>query len=98
MAMALPNPLQIACLACGEQRVVFGHRIGETGECPRCRYIGWTYADDLDGTTKRSIMNALTARPPQPAVEPEPSVVPLALATCSWSERRIERRSGSHTG
>jgi len=92
--MAFEVPLQIACLACGEQRVVFGHRLGETGECPRCRYSGWTYAEDMDGTTKRSIMNALAARPPQ-AAEPDRSVIPLPVASCSWTERRVERRYGS---
>jgi hypothetical protein len=29
----------------------------ETGECPRCHYLGWTYAEELDGSTQRLIMN-----------------------------------------
>jgi hypothetical protein len=55
------NLRQIACLACSATRVVFGTTLAETGECPRCRYVGWTYSDDLDGTTKRMIMNGLLA-------------------------------------
>jgi hypothetical protein len=50
---------QIACLACGETRVVFGV---ETGECPRCHYLGWTYSDELDGSTRRMILNRAFAR------------------------------------
>ncbi len=48
---------QIECLACGATRVVKGHGTAETGECPRCRYLGWTYSEGLDGTTRRMIMN-----------------------------------------
>ena len=51
----------IECLACGAQRVVFGIESDDTGECPRCRYLGWTYSDDLDGTTRRMIMNGAFA-------------------------------------
>ena len=47
------DALQIECLACGTARVVPGTAAGETGECPRCRYRGWDYSDDLDGTTLR---------------------------------------------
>jgi hypothetical protein len=49
---------QVACLSCGETRVVFG---AETGECPRCHYVGWMPADDLDGSTRRAIMNGAFA-------------------------------------
>src|SRR5215471_12486930 len=59
----------IACLACGETRTVFRLGIG-TGECPRCHYVGWTYVDDLDVSTRRLIMNRALARR---------SVVPLRL-------------------
>ncbi len=48
---------QIECLACGATRVVTGLATLETGECPRCRYVGWTYSDELDSTTRRAIMN-----------------------------------------
>jgi hypothetical protein len=42
------GPRQIACLACGETRVVIGP---QSGECPRCHYVGWTYAEELDAST-----------------------------------------------
>lgn len=48
---------QIECLACGAKRLVSGLATHETGECLRCRYVGWTYSDELDGTTRRAIMN-----------------------------------------
>jgi len=53
------EPRRLACLACGETRVVVGP---ETGQCPRCEYLGWAYADELDGTTRRQIMNGAFAR------------------------------------
>jgi uncharacterized paraquat-inducible protein A len=62
---------QIECLACGATRVVSGLGTHETGECPRCRYLGWTYSDELDGTTRRAIMNgefALNGAGPSPAL------------------------------
>ena len=59
---------QIACLACGETRVVFGQSLVETGECPRCHYLGWTFADELDGWTRRQIMNGRLASYPPPRV------------------------------
>jgi uncharacterized paraquat-inducible protein A len=52
---------QIECLACGATRVVFGLSRAETGECERCHYVGWTYPDELDGTTQRMIMNGAFA-------------------------------------
>jgi uncharacterized paraquat-inducible protein A len=52
---------QIECLACGATRVVFGLGTAETGECPRCHYLGWTYSDELDGSTRRMIMNGAFA-------------------------------------
>jgi hypothetical protein len=58
---------QIACLACGAVRATFGTTVEETGDCPRCHYLGWTYADDLDGTTKRMIMNGRLAHRPSEA-------------------------------
>ena len=51
---------QIACLACGEIRIVLGI---QTGECPVCHYLGWTYADELDGSTRRMIINGVFAHP-----------------------------------
>jgi hypothetical protein len=54
---------QIACLACGEKRRACG---AETDECPSCHYVGWTYADALDGSTLRLIMNGALAHRRQP--------------------------------
>jgi hypothetical protein len=48
---------QIECLACGATRA-FAH---DTAECPRCGYLGWTYSDALDGSTRRMIMNGAFA-------------------------------------
>jgi hypothetical protein len=59
-------PIQIECLACGAARVVKGIGHGETGECERCHYLGWTYSDELDGSTRRMIMNGKLAVPPVP--------------------------------
>ena len=58
------TPIQIECLACGAKRVASGIGHAESGECPRCRYLGWTYSDDLDGSTRRLIMNGGLARSP----------------------------------
>jgi hypothetical protein len=58
---------QIECLACGAERVLEPGT--ETGECPRCGYLGWTYSEELDPATRRMIMNgafgghAATPRP-----------------------------------
>ena len=51
------SPIQIECLACSATRVVSGIGHAETGECLRCHYLGWTYSDELDGATRRLIMN-----------------------------------------
>jgi hypothetical protein len=48
---------RIECLACGAPRIADGLGLAETGECPRCGYLGWTYSDELDSTTRRMIMN-----------------------------------------
>ena len=52
------EPRHIACLACGEARVVFDV---ETGECPRCHYVGWVLVSEIDGYTRRAIMNGAFA-------------------------------------
>jgi len=54
--MGYSEPRQIECLACGKARIVFGRRKEEMGVCLSCGYGGWNFADDLDGTSKRSIM------------------------------------------
>jgi len=51
---------EIVCLACGETRIVLGI---QTGECPACHYLGWTDAAELDGSTRRMILNGAFAHP-----------------------------------
>jgi hypothetical protein len=34
-----------------------------TGECPACHYLGWTYAEEVTGSTRRLIMNGAYAHP-----------------------------------
>jgi hypothetical protein len=58
-----PSPLEIVCLACGASRVVSARARAATGECPRCGYVGWTYAEGLDGSTLRLILNGALAVP-----------------------------------
>jgi uncharacterized paraquat-inducible protein A len=55
---------KIECLACSATRLVSGIGHAETGECPRCHYLGWTYSDELDGSTRRLIMNGGLAASP----------------------------------
>ena len=45
----------VECLHCGEQRIYdtdgpHGH---DAGECARCGYVGWAFADDLDERVRR---------------------------------------------
>lgn len=72
------SPRQIECLACGASRVVFGTGPEETGGCPHCGYLGWTYSDDLDGTTRRTILNGAAKRPSQ-SIEPGGSRSPSEI-------------------
>ena len=65
------EPRQIECLACGETRVVFG---AKTGECPQCRYVGWTFSDELDSMTRRKILNGEFATRPVPPRATRPNV------------------------
>lgn len=44
----------IECLCCGQTRIVSG-RPRETGECPRCSYLGWAYSTDLSETERRML-------------------------------------------
>jgi hypothetical protein len=37
----------IECLSCGKRR-----QLPET-DCPRCRYVGWAFARDLDESLRR---------------------------------------------
>jgi hypothetical protein len=54
-------PTKIECLACGETRIVYGLGRGDTGECPRCRYVGWGFSEELDSLTRSQIMNGAFA-------------------------------------
>jgi uncharacterized paraquat-inducible protein A len=56
---------KIACLACGATRTVSHLPHGDTGQCPRCDYVGWVYAEDLDSRTRHLIMNGAFGRPPR---------------------------------
>ena len=58
------SPIQIECLACGDVRIVTGIGTEARGECPRCHYLGWAYSEELDGSTRRQIMNGSLAVPP----------------------------------
>ncbi len=53
----LSRPIQLECLACGSVRVAYGYGTEETGQCPQCSYVGWTYAEELDGWETRQIMS-----------------------------------------
>ena len=61
------EPRRIECLACGALRIAFGHGIEDTGECPRCGYLGWAATEEVDVVTRRMIMNGLLARAPERA-------------------------------
>jgi ribosomal protein L37E len=45
----------VECLRCGKQRDY------RDDECPRCGYVGWAQADELDERTRR----LLRKRPPE---------------------------------
>lgn len=53
---------EIECLACGDIREVCGNHLVETGECPRCGYVGWSYVSDLNLATQEMIVSGLLAR------------------------------------
>ena len=46
--ISLPRRGRIECLNCGQQRAVDRRGRLAAGECPRCHYLGWAYAADLD--------------------------------------------------
>jgi hypothetical protein len=39
----------VECLNCGKRRTVPEH------ECPRCSYVGWAQAEDLDETLRKRL-------------------------------------------
>ncbi|MEP6909430.1 MAG: hypothetical protein ABI896_03240 [Actinomycetota bacterium] len=47
----------VECLGCGARRPVMtgGHSHVETGECPRCRYVGWARPAELSEYTRRAL-------------------------------------------
>jgi len=47
------SPLTVECLQCGHPRD-HSRRSG-AGECPRCGYVGWAPAGDLDERTRRLV-------------------------------------------
>jgi transposase len=48
----------VECLRCGETREISGR---DTGECPRCEYVGWALVADLTEKLRR----VLRERPPE---------------------------------
>jgi len=47
----------IECLCCGEQRpyTTDPGRHAESGECPRCRYVGWAFVEDVSESLRRAL-------------------------------------------
>jgi hypothetical protein len=67
----------VECLACGTQRVVRDTAFDAAGECPRCRYVGWSDPGALTGTERvalhrshrrlrRGVREAAVQTPPPP--------------------------------
>ena len=47
--MSRMERLELECLGCGAVRKVDGApRRVDTGECPRCRYVGWAQSHEVD--------------------------------------------------
>ena len=47
----------VECLHCGRQRsfaAVAAHT-HDAGECPRCGYVGWAYAEELSEPRRREL-------------------------------------------
>lgn len=55
--MVVMESLKIECLRCGERRADLEHE----PECPRCGYLGWAKAMELD----ESVRKRLRERPPE---------------------------------
>jgi hypothetical protein len=59
------TPDVLECLSCGARRtgaVSVQTHIGETGECPRCGYVGWARPADLTEPTRRALRDRPLAR------------------------------------
>ncbi|HMI99943.1 MAG TPA: hypothetical protein VK488_08935 [Gaiellaceae bacterium] len=51
------TPGSLECLGCGARRFVLSPVRSnlETGECPRCGYVGWASPNDLNEFTRRAL-------------------------------------------
>jgi hypothetical protein len=49
--------MRVECLRCGSERVLeaAARRRLDGGECPRCKYVGWAPAEELDETLRRRV-------------------------------------------
>ena len=46
--------LRVECLRCGETRELrLAARHLDTGECPRCTYVGWAASEDVTEDTRK---------------------------------------------
>jgi hypothetical protein len=52
----------VECLQCGERRAA------PEPACPRCSYVGWAYAHDLDEPLRRALRDHPPAERGLPAV------------------------------
>ena len=86
----------IECLACGDVREVGGNHLDETGQCPRCGYVGWSYVADLDLVTQAMIVDGLLARRSR---TPSKSRLAGQMAACGWEARRgLQREPAGASG
>lgn len=91
--MASTGRREIECLACGTVRLVEGQAGEETGECPRCGYLGWASVADLDAETSALILSGLLARPPKPAAQRGSLGAAVSGAHCPWRRPGARRRA-----
>lgn len=59
---------KVECLRCGAYRSVSdaGPRRVDTGECPRCGYVGWALPLEVNESTRQKIRRLLPARLTRP--------------------------------
>jgi len=52
---ALSHAGSVECLRCGHSRAFTPGpwRDEETGDCPRCEYVGWAFSEDLSERTRK---------------------------------------------
>jgi phage FluMu protein Com len=61
------SPVTVECLRCGNSRELLpgpSHAEAE-GECPRCRYVGWAYSNDLTERTRKLFRDLPVERRPR---------------------------------